>query len=114
MAWLGLLLETLEILSITEPLQNRQHAHSQFPSGARFGMRLRQWASWSMLRPTGLISCISVYCVAHEKQKTTEMSQFRPNSHILGGSCANAPFNDQGQIWQESVDPSRSAFTRQI
>jgi len=43
---------------------------------------------------TGLISHGSVHCVAHVGQKnskTTKMSQFIPNLHILGGSCAHPP-----------------------
>ena len=38
---------------------------------------------------TGLISSGSVYCVADARQKSAEISQFRPNFGIFGSSCAH-------------------------
>jgi len=55
---------------------------------------------------TGLISSGLVYCVANVGQKTDRISQFWPNFHILWGFLCPSPFNDAGQIWQDTVDMS--------
>jgi len=64
---------------------------------------------WPML--TGLCHLYWLLCRPCKAKKTAEVSQFRPNFHILRGSCAH-PLGHPVQIWQESVD-TRSTLTCQ-
>jgi len=53
---------------------------------------------------TGLISSGSVYCVAHAEKNCRNLAISTKVSHF-GGSCNVYPFTDQGQIWQQTVNP---------
>ena len=57
---------------------------------------------WSML--TGLVSYGWVYCVAHAKKNCRNLAISTKVSHF-GGSCNVYPFTNQGQIWQQTVNP---------
>jgi len=77
---------------------------------AKFGMQ--QWASGLCLQA---YFHLGRYIVSPRLGKGAEMSQFRQNCHILGGSYVTYvhSFTNPCQIWQQIVDPW-STLTRQI
>jgi len=68
----------LENVSISEPLQNRQHAQTPY-LGQIWHASVGQW---SML--TGLISCGSVYCLARAGKNYRNVTISTIFSHFLG------------------------------